>query len=84
MIDRSTGCSRAVVNPRDRLSSMSWSTSSPGMAISRVPPGAKVIGESASEESPRKRVVVVGLGMVGIAFVCVAHWLALTVVRVTG
>ncbi|EXJ78403.1 nitrite reductase [NAD(P)H] [Capronia coronata CBS 617.96] len=39
------------------------------MAISRVPPGAEVIGEDSPKDSPRKRVVVVGLGMVGIAFV---------------
>lgn len=44
---------------------MSWATSSPGMAISRKPEGAN----EAPEEpvSQRKKVVVVGLGMVGIA-----------------
>ena len=51
---------------------MSWATSSPGMAISREPAGGHSEEEN-NEEYPkkpqdRKKVVVVGLGMVGIAF----------------
>ncbi|KIW63146.1 nitrite reductase [NAD(P)H], large subunit, variant 2 [Phialophora macrospora] len=48
---------------------MSWATSSPGMAISRAPEGAEVNGDKTLSEGRRKKVVVVGLGMVGIAFV---------------
>ena len=49
---------------------MSWATSSPGMAISRAPKGADVSAEdSPVAEEARKKIVVVGLGMVGIAFV---------------
>lgn len=48
---------------------MSWATSSPGMAISRAPEGADVNGDASATEGPRKKVVVVGLGMVGVAFV---------------
>ena len=48
---------------------MSWATSSPGMAISRVPKDAKVNRDGAPVEGQRKKIVVVGLGMVGIAFV---------------
>ncbi|KAI1613064.1 nitrite reductase [Exophiala viscosa] len=44
---------------------------SPGMAISREPKGAKAEGDAKAPvpQEKRKRVVVVGLGMVGIAFV---------------
>lgn len=49
---------------------MSWATSSPGMAISKKPEGASA--ESAAADSApagqRTKIVVVGLGMVGIAF----------------
>ncbi|OAL23482.1 hypothetical protein AYO22_06532 [Fonsecaea multimorphosa] len=48
---------------------MSWSTSSPGMAISRMPEGVETNGNIKPASGPRKKVVVVGLGMVGIAFV---------------
>ncbi|OAP55670.1 nitrite reductase [NAD(P)H], large subunit [Fonsecaea erecta] len=48
---------------------MSWSTSSPGMAISRTPEGVEDDGDRMPASSRRKKVVVVGLGMVGIAFV---------------
>ncbi|KAJ9605388.1 hypothetical protein H2200_010045 [Cladophialophora chaetospira] len=48
---------------------MSWATSSPGMAISRAPKGADVDAGTTKSTSQRKKVVVVGLGMVGIAFV---------------
>lgn len=56
---------------------MSWADSSPGMQAGKVP----VNGHHPEEESPqyprppekRKKVVVVGLGMVGIAFMCVHH-----------
>lgn len=52
---------------------MSWATSSPGMAISREPAGGHSKEENDSEKYPkqpsqRKKIVVVGLGMVGIAF----------------
>ena len=56
---------------------MAWATSSPGMAISKAPPGAELDGQSngaiveQQPDSQRKRVVVVGLGMVGIAFMWV-------------
>ncbi|KAK5086330.1 hypothetical protein LTR05_003498 [Lithohypha guttulata] len=48
---------------------MSWATSAPGMAISRTPKDASA--EEAAEDQPQRRqkVVVVGLGMVGIAFI---------------
>ena len=49
---------------------MSWATSSPGMAISREPQGADK-EKGADDPTPtekRKKVVVIGLGMVGIAF----------------
>jgi len=44
---------------------------SPGMAISREPKGAEAEGDPKAPvpQEKRKRVVVVGLGMVGIAFV---------------
>ncbi|KAK5205133.1 hypothetical protein LTR41_008982 [Exophiala xenobiotica] len=48
---------------------MSWSDGSPGMAISRAPEGAEVNGDPAPTDGRKKKVVVVGLGMVGIAFV---------------
>ncbi|KAK5452781.1 hypothetical protein LTS15_006929 [Exophiala xenobiotica] len=48
---------------------MSWSDGSPGMAISRAPEGAEVNGDAAPTDGRKKKVVVVGLGMVGIAFV---------------
>ena len=53
---------------------MSWATSSPGMAISREPPSGHSAEENDPEKYPkepsqRKRIVVVGLGMVGIAFI---------------
>ncbi|KIW25753.1 nitrite reductase [NAD(P)H], large subunit [Cladophialophora immunda] len=48
---------------------MSWSTSSPGMAISRIPEGVEANGDIKPASGQRKKVVVVGLGMVGIAFV---------------
>jgi NADPH-dependent glutamate synthase beta subunit-like oxidoreductase len=52
---------------------MSWATSSPGMAISREPAGGQNKEENNLEKYPkepsqRKKIVVVGLGMVGIAF----------------
>ena len=52
---------------------MSWATSSPGMAISRKPEPAPDSAPDKKEDVPvepseRKKVVVVGLGMVGIAF----------------
>jgi NADPH-dependent glutamate synthase beta subunit-like oxidoreductase len=52
---------------------MSWATSSPGMAISKEPPNAHTEEDNDPEKYPetpsqRKKVVVVGLGMVGIAF----------------
>ena len=52
---------------------MSWATSSPGMAISKEPANAHVEEEDDASKYPkppsqRKRIVVVGLGMVGIAF----------------
>ena len=50
---------------------MSWATSSPGMAISREPKGAdkdKAAADGLQPPDQRKKVVVVGLGMVGIAF----------------
>lgn len=50
---------------------MSWATSSPGMAISRKPEGADVDGENKENSAARQKVVVVGLGMVGVAFVYV-------------
>jgi len=46
---------------------MSWATSSPGMAASKQPEGATVDGPQATASS-RQKIVVVGLGMVGIAF----------------
>lgn len=48
---------------------MSWSDGSPGMAISRAPEGAEVNGDAVPSDGRKKKVVVVGLGMVGIAFV---------------
>lgn len=48
---------------------LSWATSSPGMAISRAPEGADVNGDVPAPTGQRKKVVVVGLGMVGVAFV---------------
>ncbi|KAL9115241.1 MAG: hypothetical protein Q9227_001035 [Pyrenula ochraceoflavens] len=55
---------------------MSWADSSPGMAISRAPPNSDVESAATTNGSPhgiakddRRRVVVVGLGMVGIAFI---------------
>ncbi|KAK5944308.1 hypothetical protein PMZ80_003589 [Knufia obscura] len=51
---------------------MSWATSSPGMAISRKPEGASADDAAAvpaSSDSQRTKIVVVGLGMVGIAFI---------------
>lgn len=47
---------------------MSWATSSPGMAISRMPEGAEAEGNPAETPSKKTKIVVVGLGMVGIAF----------------
>lgn len=49
---------------------MSWATSSPGMAVSREPEGVdkEAVGDDPQPASQRKTVVVVGLGMVGIAF----------------
>lgn len=48
---------------------MTWATSSPGMAISKEPEGAdKEAPNGGTEAGVRKKVVVVGLGMVGIAF----------------
>lgn len=51
------------------MSNMSWATSSPGMAISSKPEGGDP--DVAAQDAPSKKtkVVVVGLGMVGIAFV---------------
>lgn len=46
---------------------MSWATSSPGMAISREPAGADKEGTPAAP-AQRQKIVVVGLGMVGVAF----------------
>jgi hypothetical protein len=48
---------------------MSWATSSPGMAISKEPEGAE--GKEVGGLTPpdkRQKIVVVGLGMVGVAF----------------
>jgi hypothetical protein len=39
------------------------------MAISRAPEGAEVNGDAGPTDGRKKKVVVVGLGMVGIAFV---------------
>jgi hypothetical protein len=39
------------------------------MAISTPAEGAEAAGDSAISEGQKKRIVVVGLGMVGIAFV---------------
>lgn len=52
---------------------MSWATSSPGMAVSKEPPNAHSAEENDGNIYPeppseRKKIVVVGLGMVGIAF----------------
>lgn len=49
---------------------MSWATSSPGMAASQKPEGANENDSKATFKEPGKKtkVVVVGLGMVGIAF----------------
>jgi hypothetical protein len=52
---------------------MSWATSSPGMAVSKEPPSGHTDEENDADKYPRppserKKVVVVGLGMVGIAF----------------
>jgi hypothetical protein len=49
---------------------MSWATSSPGMAISQKPKDADENDSVATVKEPGKKtkVVVVGLGMVGIAF----------------
>lgn len=55
---------------RSSTDNMSWATSSPGMAISREPQGADK-EKGADDPTPtekRKKVVVIGLGMVGIAF----------------
>jgi hypothetical protein len=41
------------------------------MAISRKPEGADVDGENKENSAARQKVVVVGLGMVGVAFVYV-------------
>jgi len=56
---------------------MSWATSSPGMAISASPKKEHDSEEEDGSKYPRppsqrKRVVVVGLGMVGIAFMYVS------------
>lgn len=51
---------------------MSWANSSPGMAISRAPPNSspEINGniDHLRSQSDRRKLVVVGLGMVGIAF----------------
>lgn len=52
---------------------MSRATSSSGMAVSKEPPHARTVEENDTDKYPkppseRKKVVVVGLGMVGIAF----------------
>lgn len=53
---------------------MSWATSSPSMAVSKEPPDASSCEGRDDEDqfpktqSQRKKIVVVGLGMVGIAF----------------
>lgn len=51
---------------------MSWADSSPGMQAGRVPVNGHHPEEDAPEypktKAQRKKVVVVGLGMVGIAF----------------
>jgi NADPH-dependent glutamate synthase beta subunit-like oxidoreductase len=52
---------------------MSWATTSTAMAISKEPPNARSDEENDTNKYPkppseRKKIVVVGLGMVGIAF----------------
>ena len=52
---------------------MSWATSSPGMAASKEPSNGHSEEENDTTKYPkppsqRKKIVVVGLGMVGIAF----------------
>ena len=48
---------------------MTWTTSSPGMAISKEPGGAdKAAPDGETPTGQKKKVVVIGLGMVGIAF----------------
>jgi len=48
---------------------MSWATSSPGMAISQEPEGADKDTTIGDGPAKKTKVVVVGLGMVGIAFI---------------
>ncbi|OAL34112.1 nitrite reductase [NAD(P)H], large subunit [Fonsecaea nubica] len=48
---------------------MSWPTTSPDMAINRYPEQVESHGDGKPTSGQRKKVVVVGLGMVGIAFV---------------
>ena len=51
---------------------MSWADSSPGMQVGRVPVNGHDPEENAAQytrpKDQRQKVVVVGLGMVGIAF----------------
>ena len=53
---------------------MSWADSSPGMQAGRMPVNGHDPEEDGAQypkpSSQRKKVVVVGLGMVGIAFMC--------------
>jgi len=56
---------------------MSWADSSPGMQAGRVPVNGHHPEEEGSQyprpKSQRTKIIVVGLGMVGIAFMCVFH-----------
>lgn len=61
-----------VVFLSQKSASMSWADSSPGMQMERVPVDGHHQEEEGSQypkqPSQRKKIVVVGLGMVGIAF----------------
>lgn len=57
---------------QDQIIKMSWADSSPGMQAGRIPVNGPDPEENGAQyprpKDQRKRVVVVGLGMVGIAF----------------
>ena len=62
----------AILGRPKQLATMSWAESSPGLQAGRVPVNGHDPEEDKAEypkpKAQRKKVVVVGLGMVGIAF----------------
>ena len=60
---------------------MSWADSSPGMQAGKVPVNGHDPEENGAQypkpRAQREKVVVVGLGMVGIAFMCVNQGFAM-------